>query len=96
MRIFNQFGVEVIGAKSPLLDVETIALGWSFISALGLKDMKVLINTLGDDASRAAYREALKEHFKTILTICVQTASVAMSRIRCVFWIVRLIMIWIS
>ena len=64
MRIFNQFGVEVIGAKSPLLDVETIALGWSFISALGLKDMKVLINTLGDDASRAAYREALKEHFK--------------------------------
>lgn len=64
MRIFNQFGVEVIGAKSPLLDVETIALGWSFISALGLKDMKVLINTLGDDESRAAYRKALKEHFK--------------------------------
>ena len=64
MRIFHQFGVEVIGAKSPLLDVETIALGWSFVSALGLKDMKVLINTLGDDESRAAYREALKEHFK--------------------------------
>ncbi len=71
MRIFNQFGVEVIGAKSPLLDVETIALGWSFVSALGLKDMKVLINTLGDDESRAAYREALKEHFKNdIDTMC--------------------------
>lgn len=63
-RIFHQFGVEVIGAKHPLLDVETISLGWSFVSALGLKDMKVLINTLGDDASRDAYREALKEHFK--------------------------------
>ena len=48
-RIFHQFGVEVIGVKNPLLDVETIALGWSFVSALGLKDMKVLINTLGDD-----------------------------------------------
>lgn len=71
MRIFNQFGVEVIGAKSPLLDVETIALGWSFVSALGLKDMKVLINTLGDDESRAAYRKALKEHFKNdIDTMC--------------------------
>ena len=71
MRIFNQFGVEVIGAKNPLLDVETIALGWSFVSALGLKDMKVLINTLGDDESRAAYREALKEHFKNdIDTMC--------------------------
>lgn len=64
MRIFNQFGVEVIGAKSPLLDVEAIALGWSFISALGLQDMKVLVNTLGDDESRSNYREALKEHFK--------------------------------
>lgn len=71
MRIFHQFGVEVIGAKNPLLDVETIALGWSFISALGLHDMKVLINTLGDDASRANYRTALKEHFKDdINTMC--------------------------
>lgn len=64
LRIFNQFGVEVIGAKSPLLDVETISLGWSFVSSLGLQDMKVLINTLGDDASRLAYREALKQHFQ--------------------------------
>ena len=71
MRIFNQFGVEVIGAKSAMLDVEAIALGWSFVSALGLQDMKVLINTLGDDASRAAYRKALKEHFKAdIDTMC--------------------------
>ncbi len=60
-RIFHQFGVEVIGVKNPLLDVECIALGWSFINSLGLKD---LINTLGDDESRNAYREALKEHFK--------------------------------
>ncbi len=72
MRIFHQFGVEVIGAKSPLLDVETIALGWSFVSALGLKDMKVLINTLGDDESRSNYRNALKEHFKNdIENMCV-------------------------
>lgn len=70
-RIFHQFGVEVIGAKSALLDVETIALGWSFVAALGLQDMKVLINTLGDDASRNAYRDALKEHFKEdIQTMC--------------------------
>lgn len=70
-RMFHQFGVEVIGAKHPLLDVETIALGWSFVSALGLQDMKVLINTLGDDASRSAYREALREHFKSsIHTMC--------------------------
>lgn len=70
-RIFHQFGVEVIGVKNPLLDVECIALGWSFISSLGLKDLKVLINTLGDDESRNAYRNALKAHFKDhIDTMC--------------------------
>lgn len=68
MRIFNQFGVEVIGAKAPLLDVEAIALGYSFVKALGLQDMKVLINTLGDDESRDNYRSALKEHFKDEIT----------------------------
>ncbi len=70
-RIFHQFGVEVIGVKNPLLDVECIALGWSFINSLGLKDLKVLINTLGDDESRNAYRAALKEHFKDAIdTMC--------------------------
>lgn len=63
-RIFNQFGVEVMGAKNPLLDVETISLGWSILSALGLSDLKVLINTLGDDESRQNYRTALQAHFK--------------------------------
>lgn len=71
MRIFHQFGVEVIGAKSPLLDVETIVLGWSFISTLGLKDIKVVVNTLGDDTSRTNYRKALQEYFKNdIDTMC--------------------------
>ena len=62
-RIFNQFGIEVIGAKNPYLDVESIALGYSILSGLGLKDLVVQLNTLGDDESRANYREALKEHF---------------------------------
>ncbi len=63
-RIFNQFGVEVLGAKNPYLDVESIALGYSILSGLGLKDLVVQLNTLGDDESRSNYREALKEHFK--------------------------------
>ena len=62
-RIFNQFGVEVLGAKNPYLDVESIALGYSILSGLGLKDLVVQLNTLGDDESRDNYRKALKEHF---------------------------------
>lgn len=66
-RIFHQFGVEVIGAKNPMLDVETIALGYSIVSALGMSELKVLLNTLGDDESRANYKAALKKHFESDL-----------------------------
>lgn len=63
-RQFHQFGVENIGVKSPLVDAETIALGYSVVKALGLSHVKVLINTLGDEASRKNYDVALREHFK--------------------------------
>ena len=63
-RQFTHFGVENIGVKSPEIDAETIALGINIIKSLGIQSYKVLINTLGDDASRSAYREALKTHFK--------------------------------
>lgn len=64
LRMFNQFGVEVIGEKNPLIDVECIALGYSFVKSLGLKKLKVCINTLGDDISLLNYRKALEEYFK--------------------------------
>ncbi|MFI3283786.1 MAG: histidine--tRNA ligase [Erysipelotrichaceae bacterium] len=63
-RQFWQFGVENIGLKNPLIDVEVMVLGYSIIKALGIDDIKVLVNTLGDDASRSAYREALQTYFK--------------------------------
>ena len=62
-RQFTQFGVESIGAKSPEIDAEVIALGIDIIRRMGISSVKVCINTLGDDASRAAYRNALKEYF---------------------------------
>lgn len=70
-RQFWQFGVENIGVKSPYVDTEVIALGYSIIKALGIADVKVLVNTLGDDESRVAYKEALKQHFEPHLeTMC--------------------------
>lgn len=63
-RIFNQFGVEAIGAKNPYLDAEMIALGYTILTALGLKQFAVQINTLGDETSRSAYKKALKAHFE--------------------------------
>ena len=66
-RQFHQFGVEAIGAKSPLLDAETIALGYNISRAMGIKKVKILINSLGDDESRNNYRTALREHFRPYL-----------------------------
>ena len=63
-RQFHQLGMECIGVADPLADVETIALAWDVLSALGLKDDAVLeLNSLGDKASRDAYRAALVEYF---------------------------------
>lgn len=63
-RQFHQIGAELIGPSEPLADAEVIALGWDVLQALGIADDAVLeLNTLGDAASRAAYRDALVEYF---------------------------------
>jgi histidyl-tRNA synthetase len=63
LRIFNQFGVESLGLKSPYADAEAMIMAYSLLKELGLKDLTILLNTLGDDASRDAYRTALREYF---------------------------------
>ena len=63
-RQFHQIGAELIGPSEPLADAEIIALGWQILQALGVDDDTVLeLNTLGDAASRSAYREALVNYF---------------------------------
>lgn len=66
-RQFHQFGVEMLGLESPYTDVEAMVLAVTVVEALGLKDIKLHINSLGDDESRDAYRDALKQHFQPIL-----------------------------
>lgn len=63
-RQFDQVGIEVLGADDPFLDVEVIALGWEFYAALGLRQVNLLLNSLGEPADRARYVEALKAHFE--------------------------------
>lgn len=64
-RQFHQLGVECLGMDYPLSDVETIALAAQILYALGLKNrVQLEINTLGDQESRHAYREALVAYLK--------------------------------
>ena len=62
-RELTQFGAEVLGSDDPLTDVEVIATAINIFKMLGLKNLKVRINTLGDNESRANYREALIKYF---------------------------------
>ncbi len=59
-RQFHQFGIEAIGSASPLMDAEVIALGDSFIKSLGIKNVKLAINSVGCPKCRSAYYEKLK------------------------------------
>ncbi|MEG1309291.1 MAG: histidine--tRNA ligase [Bacilli bacterium] len=63
-REFYQIGVEVFGSDSPNVDAEVISIPVNFYKLIGLKGIKVNINTLGDKESRENYKEALINHFK--------------------------------
>ncbi|MCI5677454.1 MAG: ATP phosphoribosyltransferase regulatory subunit [Acholeplasma sp.] len=66
-REFYQFGVEVLGSNDAITDAEVISIPVNFYKILGLKNVKVNLNTLGDNESRNNYRNALLEYFKPYL-----------------------------
>jgi histidyl-tRNA synthetase len=64
-RQFHQIDVELIGVAQPLADIEAIALGADILEALGVRAQTTLeLNTLGDAASRQAYRAALVDFYR--------------------------------
>ncbi|WP_112181446.1 MULTISPECIES: histidine--tRNA ligase [Paraliobacillus] len=64
MRQFVQFGVEALGSADPAIDAEVISLAMSVYQQLGLRSLRLVINSLGDTESRTSHRNALIEHFK--------------------------------
>ncbi len=64
LREFHQFGVELYGAADPAADAETITLADLFLKKLGLKQVRLELNSIGCKHCRAKYNEALKEYFR--------------------------------
>jgi histidyl-tRNA synthetase len=64
LRELTQYGCEVIGCDDPAIDAEVISIPVSLFKLLGLKNVKVGINSLGDAKTRNDYHNALKEYFK--------------------------------
>ena len=65
LRQFHQIGAEVIDSSSPATDVETMAMALDFFKRLGINQIKLVINSLGDRTSRALYRQTLIEYLTT-------------------------------
>ena len=63
-REFHQFGVEILGAKSPIADAECIALAYDLFKRLGLNELKLYINSIGHSECRNTYRRKLIEFFE--------------------------------
>ena len=63
-RQFHQFGVEAYGLAGPDIDIEVILLAARVIAELGISDVELEINSLGDSASRLAYRTVLQDYLR--------------------------------
>lgn len=63
LREFHQFGLECYGTQSPVADAELICAAQSIFDRLGIKQLRLEINSIGCPACRAEYHKALKEYF---------------------------------
>jgi histidyl-tRNA synthetase len=66
-RQFYQVGVEALGSRSPLLDVEVVVLAHRCFQAVGLRDYQVHLNSIGDREDRDRFREVLRQYMQGVL-----------------------------
>ncbi|HLZ80107.1 MAG TPA: histidine--tRNA ligase, partial [Ktedonobacteraceae bacterium] len=66
-REHHQFGCEAIGDGDPAIDAEIVGLLYQFYTTLGLKHIRVYLNSIGDGNCRPQYIEALKDYYRTLL-----------------------------
>lgn len=85
-RQFVQFGVEAIGSADPAIDAEIISFAMDIYQTLGLKDLKLVINSLGDKETRDAHRTALINHFKPSIHEFCDDCKNRLEKIHCAFW----------
>ena len=62
-RQHHQFGVEALGDPDPSVDAEVIEVAWELMGSLGLRDVQLLVNSIGDGNCRPAYVEHLRDYY---------------------------------
>ncbi|MDX8402156.1 MAG: histidine--tRNA ligase, partial [Mariprofundaceae bacterium] len=80
LRQFNQIGVEWLGTPGPLADAEMLAMAAAFLDAIGVRDVRIEINSLGCAACRPAYRETLVAWLKARADALCETCATRIDR----------------
>ena len=75
-REHHQFGCEALGTNDPAVDAEMIGLLIQFYTRLGLQNLRVSLNSIGDSNCRPQYLERLKEYYLPLLDTCCDDCKV--------------------
>lgn len=75
-REHHQFGCEALGENDPALDAEMIGMLYQVYTQLGLKHLRVSINSIGDRNCRPQYIETLKDYYRPLLDECCQDCKI--------------------
>lgn len=75
-RQFHQFGAEVLGSSSPLADAEIIIIAYNILTSLGLKDLKVKINSIGIPSARNSYKNILREYLNDKIDLLTEESKI--------------------
>jgi histidyl-tRNA synthetase len=79
-RQFSQVGVETLGTDDPQADIDVIALAWRFYESLGLRQIRLLVNSLGDPSCRPIYMDALRSHLEASAADLTDQSRVTLER----------------
>ena len=79
-RQFDQVGIEVLGVEDPYVDIEVIALAWDFFAKLGLQQISLHLNSLGEPSDRERYMQALKDYFSNNLEHLSQASQATLTK----------------
>jgi histidyl-tRNA synthetase len=72
-RQHHQFGVEALGDEDPSVDAEVIELGWRYLTGLGLRELSLYLNSIGDFRCRPAFVDALKQYYQPLKdSVCTE------------------------
>ncbi len=79
-REHHQFGCEALGEDDPAIDAEIIGLLYQVYTRLGLQNVRVRMNSIGDANCRPQYIEMLKEYYRPLLSQCCQDCQVRFTK----------------